>query len=63
MTLIDYLYQDLPEYSHDMYLRGYTTEQIFMAHRRMMFENIKEREEPDEVEEFVKMVMKEFGNK
>jgi len=28
-----------------------------------MFENIKEREEPDEVEEFVKMVMKEFGNK
>ena len=36
--------KNLPEYYDTMYLDGYTPEEILMAHRKMMYENLKEPE-------------------
>ena len=42
--MLDYYYRNLPDYYDYMYLDGYTPEEILMAHRKMMFENLKEPE-------------------
>ncbi len=40
--ILDYLKDQIPDYSGEMYLKGYKPEQILMAHRRMMLEDLIE---------------------
>lgn len=44
MTLFEYYNRKVPDYYDYMYLDGYTPEEILMAHRKMMYENLKEPE-------------------
>ena len=38
--LFDYYLDQIPEYSAEMYLKGYTPAQILMAHRRMVYRDL-----------------------
>lgn len=50
MTLLEQNNQKIPEYYDTMYMDGFTPEEILMARRRAMFQEIemrKEEAEPD----------------
>lgn len=47
--LPEYLESKLPEYTHTMYLEGYTPEEIMIAHRKKMREMIADNESVDSI--------------
>ena len=47
--MLERLYEDLPEYYPTMYRDGFTPEQILMAQRKKMMNEVAEKEIIDEV--------------
>lgn len=37
-------YQDIPEYDGSMYLKGYTPEEILMAFRKSIYEDLEDQD-------------------
>lgn len=53
--MLDYYFRKLPEYYDTMYLDGYTPEEIYMAHRKMMYEKLQK---PEAIEVIIKSEVK-----
>ncbi len=53
--MLNYYIRKLPEYYDYMYLDGYTPEEIYMAHRKMMYKKLLE---PEAVEIIIKSEVK-----
>lgn len=53
-------HKDLPEYSADMHLRGYSPEQILMANRKAIY---KDMEEEKQMEQFFPRIKMELIKK
>ena len=49
MTLSDYLTRKIPDYYPQMYLDGFTLQEIWAAAHRSMINSIREREQIDTV--------------
>ena len=49
MTLSDYYNRNIPEYYDTMYLDGYTPTEIMIASRKLLYRQLQEREEVDNI--------------
>ena len=47
MTFMDKRFQHIPEYYHQMYLDGYTPEEIWYAFHKKLYKDLKMREEAE----------------
>lgn len=51
----EHIERKIPEYYDTMYLDGYTPEEIYMAHKKMMYEKLQK---PEAIEVIIKSEVK-----